>query len=488
MNAFDYFFEQSKDLDKNFVSGPKETATFRDVYEESLQVASFLNLEVGQEQNILLIGLNSVFFIVTYLGILKSGNVCIPLNPQIEPSNLAYIIQETNCRCAFVSDKISTKTNLPNLRIIGETELKHIVRGQRETGFPSYFNDDRTAEIIFTSGSTDTPKGVMLSHKNLCSNTGSIVQYLKLTSSDVVGVVLPFFYCFGLSLLHTHLRVGGSIVLCSNFMFLGSVINELKSYKCTGFAGVPSHFQILLRKSQTFTKTEFPHLKYVTQAGGKLHDVFIQEFTKAFPNISFFVMYGQTEATARLAYLPPERLLDKLGSIGKGISGVILRVVNDQCKPVKPGEIGEIVARGDNIMKGYFNDPITTGEVLKDGWLFTGDLAKTDDDGFIYLVGRKKEILKVGGRRVSPKEIEQVILSVHDVVDCTIEGFYDEILGEGIKANVVPRRGSNREQLRQEILLMCGQKLCAYKAPRVICFEEEMNVNAAGKKVKSITI
>ena len=130
---------------------------------------------------------------------------------------------------------------------------------------------------------------------------------------------MPFYYCYGLSLLHTHLRVGGAVHMNNSFIFIGSVIDDLNTYKCTGFAGVPSHFQILLRKTKDFKTTKFHTLRYVTQAGGKLHTAFIEEFIDAFPDIRFNVMYGQTEATARLSYLPPEDLRRKLGSLGRGI-------------------------------------------------------------------------------------------------------------------------------------------------------------------------
>ena len=488
MNAFDYFFSYSKNLNKNFVLGPKEEASFDQIYNDSLKIASYLKTEIGENHHILLISHNSVFFIKAYLGIIKSGNICIPVNPAIEQTNLDYILKTTNCRKVFLADKINLSLNIPDANIIRESDLTGTLGFQNLIGDLSAenFDETRPAEILFTSGSTDFPKGVILTHLNICSNTESIIKYLNLTSEDIIGVVLPFYYCYGLSLLHTHLRTGGSIVLNSNFIFLGSVINDLKKYRCTGFAGVPSHFQILLRKSQTFTTTEFPDLRYVTQAGGKLHDVFIKEFQESFPRITFFVMYGQTEATARLAYLPPEWLGEKMGSIGIEIPGVTLKVLNAQNLPVKEGEVGEIVAKGDNIMKGYYNDPEATQLALKDGWLFTGDLAKRDKDGFIYLVGRKKEIIKVGGRRVSPKEIEEVILSVHEVIDCTVEGIFDEILGEGIKASVVLKEGCDRLDIKEKILKMCKKKLSLFKIPQIICFENMINMNSAGKKMKNI--
>ena len=277
----------------------------------------------------------------------------------------------------------------------------------------------------------------MITHQNIISNTDSIIEYLNLTSDDTILVVLPCYYCVGLSLLHTHIRVGGSVVLNNSFMFLGTVINDLITYKCTGFSGVPSHYQMLLKKSKSFKETKFPSLRYVTQAGGKLHNVFIKEFVETFPEIKFIVMYGQTEATARLSYLPHNLVLSKLGSIGKAIPEVILKVVDKEGNETSLGEVGEIVAKGGNIMKGYYKDPEATKIALSDGWLHTGDLAKIDEDDFIYIVAREKEIIKVGGKRISPKEIEEVILSVPMVVDCTIKGVYDDVLGEGIKATVI---------------------------------------------------
>ena len=171
-------------------------------------------------------------------------------------------------------------------------------------------------------------------------------------------------------------------------------------------------------------------------------------------------MYGQTEATARLSYLPSELISKKLGSIGKGIPNVTLEVFNKNDQPVEVGEVGEIVAKGNNIMMGYFNDPESNKLTLRNGWLYTGDMAKKDEDGYLYLVARKKEIIKVGGKRISPKEIEEVIVSVPEVVDCTIEGVYDEILSEAIKATIVLTDNTDQEKGKEKILSTCRNKLC----------------------------
>jgi acyl-CoA synthetase (AMP-forming)/AMP-acid ligase II len=194
-------------------------------------------------------------------------------------------------------------------------------------------------------------------------------------------------------------------------------------------------------------------------------------------------MYGQTEATARLSWLPPEKLPEKIGSCGKAIPGVILKVTDEKGFEVKPGETGEILAYGDNIMQGYYLDPAATDATIKDGWLRTGDLATIDQEGFIYLTARKKEILKIGGRRVSPKEIEEVINTMHEVIDCTIEGVFDEILGETMKATVIVKDASSHIT-PDTIKEWCGQKLSPYKIPQLIEIRDRINLSATGKKVK----
>jgi long-chain acyl-CoA synthetase len=428
MNCFDYFFEQSKSLEKSFVVG-REGISFPVLFQQTNKLAAYISQKAGTGKNVLLLSANSVFFITAYLAILKSGNTCIPLDPKIEKENLDYIKSQTNPVLAFLTPDVENRLGIDFCEKINPAKLPECISVGEPLPVNSNFNAEETAEIIFTSGSTGIPKGVMLSHKNIIANTASIVSYLELKSEDRVMVVMPFFYCYGLSLLHTHLRVGGSVVLNNSFIFLGAVINDIKNNKCTGFAGVPSHFQILLRKSESFKTTGFPDLKYVTQAGGKLPTVFIDEFREAFPYIKFYVMYGQTEATARLSYLPSDLYDTKKGSIGKGIPGVELKVVNDKGEPIKPGEVGEILAKGDNVMKGYINDPKETAEIIREGWLHTGDLATIDEEGYIYHSARKKEILKVGGKRVSPKEIEEVILRIPEVVDCSIEAIIDDILG-----------------------------------------------------------
>lgn len=484
MNVVEYLFEKSAKLDKDFVLGNKETIAFKDLYRQSSQMANYITENCNSQSNIALVSSNNCFFLTCYLGIMLSGNVCVPINPNIEQENLEYILKKCECQIGFIENRSVHKIDSHLMKIVTENQHLSIV-GNRPKYKPSdSFNPNLPAQIIFTSGSTGNPKGVVLSHKNLIANTNSIIEYLQLCKDDTMEVVLPFFYCYGLSLLHTHLRVGGSIVLNNFFMCTGAVLNDINKYKCTGLAGVPSHFQILLRKSKSFKNTKFPSLRYVTQAGGKLHNSYIKEFINAFPNIRFYVMYGQTEATARLSYLEPQNVKKKLGSIGKGIPNVKLKVVNINGSQVKPGETGEVIASGDNIMLGYYKDDDSTQKQIRDGWLYTGDIGTIDKDGYIYLSARKKDIIKIAGKRISPMEIEEVVVSHPDVIDCSVEAIDDEVTGEAIKAVVVLKSGIKNEITESMLKSYCSGILAQYKVPKVIKFSKELKINSTGKKVK----
>ncbi len=485
MNFFDFLFENSSEMKKDLILGPMEPKSYQDVFHESGLLANYIRRNIGQQKKILLATSNSPFFVIVYLGILKSGNVCIPLNPQIENEVLDYIIYKTDPEMLFFSENVLLHHH-PDLESYSEIRLYEILKEEKDyLSVEPEFNGSQLAAIMFTSGSTALPKGVMLSHDNFIANTVSIIDSLSLKGDDIMMVVLPFYYCYGLSLLNTYIRIGGSLVLNNNFVFFSQTIHYINIYRCTGFAGVPSHFQLLLRKTDLFRKIKIPSLRYVTQAGGRLHNSFINEFINLFPQIRFYVMYGQTEATARLSVLSPERLKDKIGSIGKGIPGVELKVTNEEQLPVSPGEIGEIIVKGGNIMIGYFDDPVSTQKALKGGWLYTGDLATIDEEGFIFITARKKEIIKIGGIRISPREIEEVIVKMSGIVDCTAEAIYDELLGEAIKVTVVVNK-MGKKITSDDLKKYCATRLAPYKIPTYFSFYETMEISPSGKKVKRV--
>ena len=203
----------------------------------------------------------------------------------------------------------------------------------------------------------------------------------------------------------------------------------------------------------------------------------------AFRPARLFVMYGQTEATARLSYLPPERAEDKAGSIGIAIPGVELRVVDEAGAELQPGEVGELIARGSNVTPGYLGEPEETAAILRDGWLWTGDLVERDADGFLYHRGRAKEILKIGGHRVSPIEIEQVIARHPDVAEAAVIGVRHDLMGEVPHAVVVPRPGANPDEA--DLLRFCRERLPAYLVPVTFAFVDRLPRNESGKLLRA---
>jgi long-chain acyl-CoA synthetase len=478
MNFIRYLLKRPYDPEKLFIMGDHGTLSYAEFLHRMAGVTSFLSNRYGSRKKILLMADDTPFFIISYLSIIASGNTAVLVETRISETDLARISDTGSFSGALVQDRYSRCFEDTPFDLVHESMVKE--SGTEEFFLsPSEVKKEDTAVIIFTSGSTGTKKGVMLTHKNLIANTGSIIEYLGLNETDRMCVVLPFFYCYGASLLHTHLRVGGSIVL-NQKPFLSSVISDIDFFKCTGFAGVPSTYQILINKTR-FLQQEYPSLRYLTQAGGRLPDKYIKLLADHFPGKKVYIMYGATEATARLSYLPPELITAKMGSIGKGIPGVTLAVLNHDMQAVKPSEIGEIVARGDNIMKGYYNDTEGTQEVLKNGWLYTGDLATVDDDGFIYVVGRSKNIIKSGGYRISPHEIENEILSFEKFRGCIVFGMPDEIMGEAVVAVIQAPGTMDQHALSQEIISHCARKFPSYKVPRKIFFVDEFPLNPSGK-------
>jgi len=479
MNFVSYLLEKTPDKKKMFILGDLGTLTYAEFLRKLKHVSSVLSHRYSYGKKILLMADNTPFFIISYLSIIQSGNIAVLVETKISEADLTRIIDTSSLSGALVQDKYHSYFQDSLFEIMNETILQE--EGDREIFFhpPPDVQDDDLAVIIFTSGSTGSKKGVMLTHKNLVANTGSIIEYLGLHESDRMCVVLPFFYCYGASLLHTHLRVGGSIVL-NQKPFLGSVVHDIDRYQCTGFAGVPSTYQILINKTR-FLQQTFPSVRYFSQAGGQLPNRYIKIITEFFPTKKLYIMYGATEATARLSYLPPELVTTKMGSIGRGIPGVTLAVVNQTMQKVKPSEIGEIVARGDNLMKGYYNDPEGTEAVLKNGWLYTGDLATVDNDGFIYIVGRSKNIIKSGGYRISPAEIENEILSLEKFKGCVVFSIPDEIMGEAVVAVIQVPVTEDQHELRREIVAFCNKRMPSYKVPKKIFFLDEFPLNSSNK-------
>lgn len=481
----------------------EQQLTFAELYDRAGRLGKALQqLELPGGSRMAILCENSLEYIVAFFASFAAGLVTVPIDTSLAPEKVAFILRDCEAAVLFVQAKFrrplaQIAAGAPSLQlIICDKSLEKIelpcstgllddmIQSQPAPASPEPVSFDLSREphqlgaVFYTSGSTGVSKGVMLSHKNLISNTLATVDYLRLKPGESVMVILPFYYIYGNSLLLTHIACGGTVVLDNRFMYPEVVLDEMEAREVKGFSGVPSHFMILLNNS-SFARRKLSHLRYFTQAGGAMAPEVIRTLADTFPNKELWIMYGQTEAAPRITYLPPERLREKLGSIGIEVPGVTVEILHEDGSPATVNETGELVASGDNVMLGYLNQPEETGQVLRQGKLYTGDLARRDADGYIWITGRRREIIKAGGNRVSAKEVEERILEHDGVAEVAVFGVFDDVLGEAIKAVVVRHDGATLDQ--KAIQTFVQQKLAIHKVPKYVEFAAELPKLQSGK-------
>lgn len=477
-------------------------ATYAGINESANQLTRFF-IEKGLKKGdrVPFVMENCFEYIVTYFGILKVGAVPVPMSTEIKPDGLKPLLDELDAAailCTSKFEKVLRGTGLNDYRfkavIIKDPKAEPVdsfdyirwddaLNNREKSNVNLNIDSTDLASIIYTSGSTGKPKGVMLQHGNIIANTRSICAYLELTDDDVQMCVLPFFYVMGKSLLNTHFAVGGSIVVNNTFAYPATVVNQMVEERVTGFSGVPSTFAYLLHRSPLEKRCdELKSLRYVTQAGGHMSKQIKEELRRVLPDhTDIVIMYGATEASARLTYLEPERFSDKMESIGKAIPDVTIKVLNSDCQEADIDEVGEIVGSGDNIMRGYWKDPETTSKVLDEFGYHTGDMGYRDKEGFFFVTGRKDNQLKVGGHRINTPEIEDAIMETGLVVEAVVLGVPDRMLGHKLVAVVA---FLNKDVTADQILNACAGKLPRYKLPGRIISVRALPKNASGKIIK----
>ena len=403
-NRENYFWQKFKNFSDHLSlidTTANKSVTYHVLDVESEKLSSKIML--AGKRLVFLFTTNNLESVITYIALLKSGNAVLLLDEKLNDEIRNGLIE--NYKPDFIisanentSFNYSISFNYESLNFLKRTENSSIAI------FPEL------SVLLSTSGTTGSPKLVKLSYKNIQSNAESIAEYLRINETERPITTLPFNYSFGLSIINSHLLKGSTIVLTEKTVFFRDFWNLFNEYKCTSFAGVPYTYTMLKRIG--FEKIDLPTLKYFTQAGGKLSEEFIRHFNEyaIAGNKKFFVMYGQTEATARITYVPPEKLSNKIGSIGISIPGGELKIMNDGVEINNPNEVGEILYKGDNVMLGYAETlaDLSKGDELN-GVLFTGDLGYKDKDGFFYVTGRMKRFIKIFGLRVNLDEVQKMI-------------------------------------------------------------------------------
>ncbi|WP_066068395.1 fatty acid--CoA ligase family protein [Neobacillus soli] len=459
-------------------------------------------LGIKQGDHIALLLGNSPHFVISLYGALRLGVTVIPVNPIYTADEIGYILNNGDVKAVVALDlavPLAEKMHsfLPKIEhyIFCETkpsslvqsEIKNLLVYPKMKSFTSVVSsgdlafqgpelqEEDTAIILYTSGTTGKPKGAMLTHKNLFSNAKDVGEYLKMNTEDKVVTVLPMFHVFCLTVaLNAPLLFGATLLIAPRFS-PKETFGLIKDYQATVFAGVPTMYNFLYQNPEGDPE-DLKSLRLCISGGSALPVALLKNFEQKF-NVLVSEGYGLSEASPVTSFNPLDRPR-KPGSIGTSILRVENKIVNELGEEVPVGEAGELIVRGPNVMKGYYKMPEESAAALRDGWLYTGDIAKMDEDGYFYIVDRKKDLIIVGGYNVYPREVEEVIYNHPDVVEVAVLGVPDPNQGEAVSAYVVSK---NPQLSKEQVLDYCKEHLAKYKVPSVIEFLEELPKNTTGK-------
>ncbi|HKW94426.1 MAG TPA: acyl-CoA ligase (AMP-forming), exosortase A system-associated [Methylomirabilota bacterium] len=444
---------------------------------------------------------------LSIFGISHGGGVYVPINGLLFPDQVAHIIRDCQMKGLITTvEKLATLTTA--IKELPSLEFLVLVDGERPLDAPraTYSFEELCATtppaswrepgiekdlaaILYTSGSTGKPKGVMLSHAQVVAGSSIVSTYLEITEADRILAVLPFSFDAGMNQLMTAWQQGATLVLI-NFVFAREVVQTLLKERITGLAGVPTFWSLMAQPSSSLAKQRVSDLRYITNTGGAMPQTVLAALREQLPSTRIFLMYGLTEAF-RSTYLPPEELDRRPTSMGKAIPNTEILVINDKGQACQAGEVGELVHRGPTVSMGYWGQPELTARVLRshpflppelgdvERVCYSGDFVKMDEDGYLYFVGRRDTMIKSSGFRISPTEVEEVLFESGLIRTAAVIGIPDEVLGQTVKAFVVPRDGETAAVAR--LMEFCSARMPRHMVPKAIEVLEEMPKTTSGK-------
>jgi acyl-CoA ligase (AMP-forming) (exosortase A-associated) len=449
----------------------------------------------------------SVPQVISMFGVSQGEGVYVPINAMLHAEQVMHIARDcsmkalvtTAAKLASLADVLPQIPSLEFLVVTGDGQTPegklpvHRLEDLCAIEPPAVWRESSIekdlAAILYTSGSTGKPKGVMLSYANVVAGSRIVSTYLEITEKERILAVLPFSFDAGMNQLMTAFEKGGTLVLI-NFVFAREIVQMLLKEHITGLAGVPTLWSLLAQPNSTLNKQPLVDLRYITNTGGAMPQPVLKVLRQELPTTRIFLMYGLTEAF-RSTYLPPEELDRRPTSMGKAIPDTEILVLNEQDQPCKPGEIGELVHRGPTVSLGYWNRPEETARALRPNPLlpsemgdcekvcYSGDLVKMDEDGFLYFIGRRDTMIKSSGFRISPTEVEEVLFQTGKLRGAAVIGVPDEVLGQVIKAFVVPRNGAPLDP--DALLANCAVKMPRYMVPKWVEVLDELPKTSSGK-------
>lgn len=436
---------------------------------------------------------NVTEFVVGYFAVIRAGGVVVPVSTLLGLGEVAYILENAGAvsliAASLFDDALAAlPERVPSLRTLlvwGDTKVpdampvSELMAGPIRPACLKPSAGDELAVLIYTSGTTGRPKGAMLSHRNLTSNAAACAEAIDVGPEDRFLAVLPLFHSFGATVcMILPLMLGAHIVLLPRFS-PNEVMQAFGAYGITVFAGVPAMYGVLLNMKDE-AAFDLSSLHLCVTGGAPCPPNAIHEFQRRFGAL-LIEGYGPTEASPVVSVNPPHGV-QKIGSVGPPIPGVDLSIADDDGRKLPTGEIGEVCVRGPNVMLGYWRAPEATAETIVDAWLFTGDMGRLDEDGYLYIVDRKKDMVIVSGMNVYPREVEDVIHQLPAVADCAVVGAPSERRGEDVKAYIVCKEGQSVTE--DDVVQHCSQHLAPYKVPRSVVFAEDLPRSGTGKVLK----
>ncbi|MCE9579706.1 MAG: AMP-binding protein [Deltaproteobacteria bacterium] len=448
---------------------------------------------------------NTVETVIAFWGVLKASAIVSIVNPLTKADKLAYLLDD--CRAKVLisdahlahvfADAAKKSAHVRAVIVSGDLggRAAEVLAGiavmpwadaiaGEDLGPPRRrCIDIDLASIIYTSGSTGEPKGVMLTHRNMLTACASIREYLRVAEDEVILGVLPLAFDYGLYQMIMAFAAGARLVLERSFAFPAEVLKVVVDEKVTGFPGVPTIFAVL-GGMKSLASYDFSAIRYVTNTAAALPVKHITMLRELFPQARIYSMYGLTECK-RCTYLPPEDVDRKPESVGIAIPNTELWLVDDEDRRLGPNQVGQLVIRGATVMKGYWEKPESTAKKLKPGplpgeqVLYTGDLCRLDDEGYLYFVGRMDDIIKSRGEKVAPKEVEAAIVAIKGVRECAVIGVPDDLLGQAVKAFVVIEPGTELDA--RAIQRACQAVLESFMVPKYVEIVPELAKGATGK-------
>jgi long-chain acyl-CoA synthetase len=465
--------------------------TYGQFYQQAKNLAAYFQAKGYSKDDIIAVYLNnSDYFLLCYYACQLGGFPILPVNTKLAAPEVEYIFTHSEAKALIYDVRLNdVLSQIPHslahfedcLEVGGEQTLLKVLADDSTPFNQPNISEEDTAVVFYTSGTTGKPKGVMLSAGNVRAITQIWSMSMELTSNDRMQISTPLFHCAACHCFSVPTIYSGGTVIIEEAFSPEQTLSTMEKEKVTIFFGVPAMYSILLNTPK-MTKLNLSHLRLFTYGAAPMPYELVRTVKLRFPNVKVQNLYGQTENSPGATTLKDHFALEKVGSVGEPLPMTEVQVVDVYGNPVPTGEVGEIIVKGPQVMKGYLKNDEATRNTIKNGWLYSGDLGRLDEDGMLYIVDRKKDMMIRGGENVYPVEIEEVLYQMQEILEAAVVGVPHEIYGEVPKAYVVLKDGLSLTE--EDVMAYCRKNLAKYKLPAEIVFLDTLPRNASGKVLK----